>query len=311
MEKKSLIYVAGHTGLVGSALVRVLRQKGYERILSRTREELDLTVQKDVEVFFQREKPDYVFICAGKTGGISANTNYPGEFIYRNAAIAVNLIFFSHLYNVKKLIYLGCSCMYPKFTPQPVKEEYLLAGAIEPTNRPYAVAKILGVELCLSYNRQYKTHFIPVIAGNIYGPGFSCHGEDAHVIPALIRKMNDAGKKKADKVSVWGSGKPERDFIYVDDIADAAVFLMENRTGCEIINVGTGRGVSIARLASDIKSITGFKGEIIYDKSKPDGIPSRVLDVTKLTKLGWKHSVGIERGLKLTWEWFKEKHGGC
>lgn len=309
MDKNSSIYVAGHTGLIGSSITRILKDKGYRNLILKTRNQLNLLNQKSVEEFFRKERPEYVFICAGKTGGIKANIERKGEFIYENTQIGLNLIHFSYLYNVKKLLYIGCSCMYPLNSPQPMKEEYLLTGSIEPTNEPYAIAKITGLKMCLSYNFQYKTNFLTVIGGNVFGPGERQFDEGAHVIPSLIKKFYTAKKEKRDKVEIWGKGEAKRDFIYVDDFAEACIFLMENYEGKEVINIGRGEGIKIKEIVEILKEISGFKGEIFYDEKKPEGASMRILDIEKIEKLGWKPKYSIYEGLKRTYNWFVENYG--
>jgi len=308
MDKNSLIYIAGHTGLIGSAITKILKENGYKNLILKNKNELDLTIQKDVKDFFKKEKPEYVFICAGKTGGIKANIEKSGEFIYENSIINLNLIHYSYIYKVKKLLYIGCSCMYPKNSKQPMKEEYLLTDKIEETNEPYAIAKIMGLKMCEAYNKQYKTKFITVIAGNVYGPGEKQFDESAHVIPSLIKKFHIAKKKKLGKVEIWGTGKPKRDFIYVDDLADACIFLMENYEGDEVINIGTGKGESIRKVVKVLKEISGFKGKIIYNKKMPDGAPVRILNIDKIKKLGWKPKYSLFEGLKNTFKWYIDKY---
>jgi len=305
MEKTSKIYIAGDTGLIGSSIKKKLKESGYKNLIFKTHKELDLTNQKEVEDFLKKEKPEYVFVCAGKIGGILANIQYPADFIFQNSIIATNLIYFSYKYKVKKLLYLGCSCIYPKNSPQPIKEEYLLKGEIEPTNEPYAIAKILGIKLCVSFNRQYKTNFIPAVAGNVYGPLlFHSDISYSHVIPSLFYKFHNAKQKGENKVVIWGTGKPKRDFLYVDDLADACIFLMERYDKNEIINIGTGLGTSISEISQYIKKITKFKGEIIYDTNKPDGMQERILDISKISSLGWKPKIDLEKGLELIYKHF-------
>ena len=298
MEKSSKIYVAGHRGLVGSAIVRALQGKGFKNILTKTHAELDLVDQAAVSKFFEMEKPDYVFLAAAKVGGIHANNTYPAEFIYINLQIQNNVIHNSYLSGVKKLCFLGSSCIYPKFAPQPMKEEYLLDGKLEPTNEPYAIAKIAGIEMCQSYNRQYGTNFISVMPTNLYGPNDNYDLENSHVLPALIKKFMEAKKADAPSVVVWGTGNPRREFLHVDDMADACLFLMDNYNDDEFVNVGTGEDVTIADLAKLISMLSGYKGNIEFDRSKPDGTPRKLLDVSKLTGLGWKAHTSLEEGIK-------------
>ena len=303
MKKNSLIYVAGHTGLVGSAIVRRLLKLGYKNLLFKTHRELDLTDKKKTEVFFKKELPEYVFLAAAKVGGIFANNRYPADFIYQNIMIQTNVIELAYRYRVKKLLFFGSSCIYPKICPQPIKEEYLLSGHIEPTNEPYAIAKIAGIKLCQSYNRQYGTNFISVIPANIYGPG-DHFNDEGHVIPNLIKKFHEAKKRKEKGVAIWGTGKPRRDFLYGDDLAEACILLMNRYRGSEIINIGSENGISILKLATLIKEIVGFKGRIVYDRMKPDGMPRSLLDISKITALGWRPKAELRRGLRLTYEWW-------
>ena len=306
MEKTSRIYVAGHRGLVGSALVRKLKELGYMNLISRTHAELDLTRQRDVEDFFDKERPEHVFLAAAKVGGILANNTYPAEFIYSNITVQSNVIHSSYLFGVKKLLFLGSSCIYPRDCPQPMKEEYLLSGYLEPTNEPYAIAKIAGIKMCQSYNRQYGTNFISVMPTNLYGPNDNFDLTTSHVLPALIRKVHEAKSNNKPYVEVWGTGNPKREFLYVNDLADACMFLMKNYNENEIINIGTGKDVAIKELAEMIKDIVGFEGKIAWDTSKPDGMPRKLLDISKLSSLGWKAKTGFEGGIKKTYEWFKE-----
>ncbi len=304
MDKNSKIYIAGHTGLVGSALLRNLKQNGYKNFLLRTIEELDLTRQHLVEELFNNEKPEYVFLAAAKVGGIHANNTYPAEFIYSNLQIQTNIIHTSYLIGVKKLLFLGSSCIYPKLAPQPIKEEYLLDGKLEPTNEPYAIAKISGIKMCQSYNKQYGTNFISVMPTNLYGTGDNFDLQTSHVLPALIRKFVEAKKENLASVTVWGTGKPMREFLYVDDLADACVFLMNNYNDGEIVNIGVGKDVSIQELASIIKEEVGYEGKIVFDSTKPDGTPKKLLDVTKLNNIGWTAKTSLREGLRKTINWF-------
>ncbi|MCM8767128.1 MAG: GDP-L-fucose synthase, partial [Candidatus Omnitrophica bacterium] len=308
MDKNSSIYIAGHSGLIGSSVTEILKVKGYKNLILKTRHELDLLDQEKVEEFFKKERPEYVFICAGNTGGIKKNIEKVAELIYENSLININLIHFSYKYKVKKLLYIGCSCMYPRESPQPMKEEYLLTGPLEPTNEPYAIAKILGLKMCQSYNSQYKTKFLTVIGGNVFGEGEKQFDETAHVIPSLIKKFYEAKTKKLNKIEIWGSGNAKRDFIYVRDFANACIFLMENYEGNEIINIGRGEGVSIREIVENLKQITGFEGEIIYNEKMPEGAPIRILDTGKIKELGWQPKITIYDGLKLTYEWFKNNY---
>ncbi len=308
MEKSSKIYVAGHRGLVGSAILRALERNGYKNIVVRTHKELDLTRQKEVEDFFETERPEYVFLSAAKVGGILANATYPAEFIYENLAISLNVINSAYKFGVKKLLFLGSSCIYPKLSPQPIKEEYLLSGYLETTNKAYAVAKIAGLEMAKFYRQQYSVDFISAMPTNLYGPNDNFDLNNSHVIPALLRKFHEAILEGRDEVVIWGSGTPRREFLYIDDLADALLFLMNNFSDSTHINVGVGDDVSITELAEIIKDITGFKGRIVYDKTKPDGTPRKLLDVSRLFSLGWRPKYSLEEGLKLTYNWFKENY---
>ena len=304
MQKSSKIYVAGHKGLVGSALTRALRAREYNNLILKTREELDLIDQKAVADFFAEEKPEYVFLAAAKVGGIMANNAYPADFIYQNLVIETNVIHEAFKNSVKKLLFLGSSCIYPKNCPQPIKEEYLLSGELEPTNKPYAVAKIAGIVACQSYNRQHGTNFISAMPTNLYGPNDNFDLESSHVLPALIRKFADAKKEGKDEAVLWGSGAPKREFLHVDDLADACVFLMNNYNSADTINIGTGEDVSIKELAETIKNITGFGGKIVWDSAKPDGTMRKLLDVSRIHQLGWRHKTELEDGIAATYQWF-------
>lgn len=304
MEKDALIYVAGHRGMVGSAIVRRLKGAGFHNIICKTHQELDLTDQVAVNDFFKENRPHYVFLAAAKVGGIKANDTYCAEFIYENLAIETHVIHAAYRYGVKKLLFLGSSCIYPKYAPQPLREEYLLSGYLEPTNEAYAVAKIAGITLCRMYRKQYGCDFISVMPTNLYGPGDNYHPENAHVIPALIRRFHEAKIKGSREVVCWGTGKPRREFLYVDDLADACLFLMERYSEAEHINVGTGTDITIAELAGLIAETVGFRGEIVWDTSMPDGTPQKLLDVSKIYRLGWKHTTELAEGLKLTYENF-------
>jgi len=308
MNEQSRIYLAGHTGLVGTAMHRKLLEKGYSNIITRSHGELDLTRQSDVERFFQEEKPEYVILAAAKVGGIHANSTYPGQFIFENLSIQNNVIHASYLSGVKKLLFPGSACSYPRECPQPMKEEYLLTGPLEPTNEPYAVAKIAGITLCQAYNRQYGTDFICAVPTNAYGPNDNFDPEDSHVIPALLKRFHDARMAGAAEVMIWGTGSPLREFIYADDLADAFLFLLKNYGGSEIINIGTDKEISIKELASIIKDIVGFKGPIRFDSSKPDGAPRKTLDKTKLFGLGWRPEISLAEGLEMTYRWFLKHH---
>lgn len=310
MDKKSKIYLAGHRGLVGSALKRKLESKGYSNFIFRTHRELDLTNQQAVNEFFEQEKPEYVFLAAAKVGGILANNTYPAEFIYENLMIEANVIHASYRYDVKKLLFLGSSCIYPKLAPQPLKEEYLLTGPLEETNEAYAIAKIAGIRLCKHYNQQYGTNFISVMPTNLYGPNDNFDLETSHVMPALVRKFHEAKVKNEPEVVIWGTGKPLREFLHVDDMADACVYLMENFDMDDIgefVNIGVGKDITIGELAELIKEIVGFAGEIKKDLSKPDGTPQKLLDITKLSSLGWKAKISLRDGIEQTYEWYQVK----
>ncbi len=308
MEKDAKIYVAGHTGLVGSALVRQLEKEGYTHIITRSLSELDLRSQLAVELFFEQEHPDYVFLAAAKVGGIWANATYPASFIFDNLSIELNVIHAAYKVGVKKLLFLGSSCIYPRNCPQPMKEEYLLSSELEKTNEPYAIAKIAGLKLCEAYNRQYGTHFISVMPTNLYGPFDTFDLETSHVIPALLRKFIEAKQAGASKVTVWGSGTPYREFLFVDDLADACIFLMNTYSESEIVNIGTGKEISIAELATLIKEMVGYEGTIVFDASKPDGTPRKLLMVEKLQSLGWRAPTSLKKGLVQTIAWCNEQN---
>ena len=318
MEKNAKIYVAGHRGLVGSAIVRRLEADGYSNILTRTHGQLDLMDQMAVRDFFSREKPDYVFLAAAMVGGIHANNTYPAEFIHNNLTIQSNVIHESYVHGVSKLLFLGSSCIYPRLAPQPIKEEHLMTGPLEPTNSPYAVAKIAGIEMCWSYNRQYGTRFVPVMPTNLYGPNDSFDLENSHVLPALMRKFHEAKEGGKDSVTIWGTGKPKREFLHVDDMADACVFLMKtplNGNGLPfdtltpLINIGAGKDVTISGLAEIIREVTRFNGKMIFDDTKPDGIPRKLLDCSRLAKLGWTARIPLHDGIVSTYRWFLEERG--
>ncbi|GIW56594.1 MAG: GDP-L-fucose synthase [Nitrospiraceae bacterium] len=306
MDRDSRIYVAGHRGLVGSAIVRALRAAGYRNVLTRTRQELDLTNQAAVYRFFDEERPHYVFLAAAKVGGILANSTYPADFIRENLLIQTNVIDAAYRSGVRKLLFLGSSCIYPKHAPQPMKEEYLLTGALEPTNEPYAVAKIAGIKMCQAYRRQYGFNAISLMPTNLYGPGDNFDLETSHVIPALLRKFHEAKVQGRPEVVVWGTGKPRREFLHVDDLADAAVFLMQRYDSEEIINVGVGEDVSIAELAQLIADVVGYSGRIVFDTSKPDGTPRKLLDVSRLHALGWRARIPLREGVEQTYRWYVE-----
>lgn len=308
MDKNSKIYVAGHRGLVGSAIVRNLKSKGYTNIMGRTHAELDLTNQSAVRKFFEEEKPEYVFLAAAHVGGINANNKYPADFIYDNLMLENNVIKAAHDFKVKKLLFLGSTCIYPKMAPQPINEEYLLSGYLEPTNEAYALAKIAGLKMCQFFKRQYGDNFISCMPTNLYGPHDNFDLETSHVMPALIRKFHEAKINNRTQVEVWGTGKPLREFLYVDDMADACVFLMENYDGEEHVNIGTGEEVSIGELANLVKDVVGFEEELVFNTNMPDGTPRKLTDVSKLHELGWRHKVELKEGVKKAYDWFKESY---
>jgi GDP-L-fucose synthase len=302
------IYVAGHRGLVGSALVRRLRAAGYTNIIIRSRAELDLTHQAAVNQFFQQDRPDHVLMAAAKVGGIHANSIYPAEFIFQNLVIETNVIHAAYQHRVKKLLFLGSSCIYPRLAPQPMKEKYLLTGLLEPTNEPYAIAKIAGIKLCSAYHRQYGANFFSVMPTNLYGPGDNYDLENSHVLPALLRKMHEAKKRRDKEVVVWGSGTPRREFLYCEDMADACVYLMERYGASEIgefVNLGVGKDIAIRELASVVAEIVGFPGQLIFDATRPDGAPQKLLDVSRLHALGWHAKIGLEEGLEKTYQAYR------
>ncbi|WMJ72884.1 GDP-L-fucose synthase [Cytophagaceae bacterium ABcell3] len=302
MDKNSKIYVAGHRGMVGSAIVRKLQKEGYKNLIFRTSKELDLRNQQAVADFFASEKPEYVFMSAAKVGGIVANNTYRAEFLYDNLMIQNNVIHQSYVQGVKKLMFLGSSCIYPKFAPQPLKEEYLLTGALEPTNEPYAIAKIAGIKMCDAYRSQYGCNFISVMPTNLYGPNDNYDLKNSHVLPALIRKFHEAKCNQASSVEIWGTGAPKREFLHADDLADACFFLMENFDKSGFVNIGTGEDISIKELAMLVKGIVGFEGELKFDTSKPDGTPRKLMDVSKLHELGWKHQIELPGGIQTVYE---------
>lgn len=306
MNRDSKIYVAGHRGLVGSAIVRNLEERGYTNIICRTHKELDLTRQADVEKFFEEEKPEYVFLAAAKVGGIHANNTRPAEFIYENLMIESNIIHSAYKYGVKKLLFLGSSCIYPKFATQPIKEEYLLTGELEPTNEAYAIAKITGIELCKFYRRQYGCDFISAMPTNLYGINDNFDLETSHVLPALIRKFHEAKLNNQEEVVMWGTGKPLREFMYVDDLADALVHLMLNYSDEIHVNMGTGKDLSIGELAQIVKEVVGYEGKIVNDLSKPDGTPRKLLDVSILEATGWKYKTELREGIEKVYKWYLE-----
>jgi len=307
MLKSAKIYVAGSNGMVGSAIVRTLEAKGYSNIVVKSSKELDLKNQQAVHDFFNQEQPEYVFLAAAKVGGIHANNTYPATFIYDNIMIQSNVIQAAYEFNVKKLLFLGSSCIYPKFAPQPIKEEYLLTGSLEPTNEAYAIAKIAGLKMCQFYKQQYGCNFISAMPTNLFGINDNFNLENSHVLPALLRKFIEAKQNNKQEVTIWGSGTPMREFLFVDDLAEACLFLMENYNGVETVNIGTGKDVSIKELAETIMKIVGFEGNLIFDASKPDGAPRKLLDVSKINTLGWKHKVTLEEGIKRTHQWYLKK----
>lgn len=307
MRADARIYVAGHRGLVGSAIARRLNALGFQDLLLRTKQELDLTDGRAVEAFFEAERPEYVFLAAAKVGGILANDSYPADFIRDNLAIELNVIDAAHRCGVTKLLFLGSSCIYPRLAPQPIKEEYLLTGPLEPTNEAYAVAKIAGVELCRAYRRQHGDRFISAMPTNVYGPGDNFDLETSHVLPALLRKFHEAKVEGAPEVIVWGTGAARREFLHVDDLADACLFLLETYEDPEPINVGVGRDISIAELAELVADVVGYEGALSFDTTKPDGTPRKLLDVSKLIALGWAPKVSLRDGIEQTYVWFREK----
>ena len=307
MEKQAKIFIAGHRGMVGSAIHRKLQKEGCQNIITRTSVELDLRNQQAVADFFTEERPEYVFLAAAKVGGIVANNTYRADFLYKNLAIQNNVIHQSYLNGVKKLMFLGSSCIYPKLAPQPLKESYLLTGLLEPTNEPYAIAKIAGIKMCDAYRDQYGCNFISVMPTNLYGFNDNYHPENSHVLPALIRKFDEAKKNGSKEVVVWGTGTPMREFLFADDLADACYFLMENYNEGNLVNIGTGEDLTIKDLALAIKKTVGYQGELVFDATKPDGTPRKLMDVSKLHNLGWKHQIELEEGLNLAYQDFLTK----
>uniref|UniRef100_A0A7C3Z458 GDP-L-fucose synthase n=1 Tax=Desulfobacca acetoxidans TaxID=60893 RepID=A0A7C3Z458_9BACT len=303
MDRDAKIYVAGHQGLVGSAIWRRLEQAGFRNLIGRGSQQLDLRDQTAVKTFFSEVRPDYVFLVAARVGGIRANSTYPAEFIYDNLMIQTNVLHQAYLHGVKKLLFLGSSCIYPKFAPQPLKEEYLLTGKLEPTNEPYAVAKIAGITMCQAYRRQYGAPFFAAMPTNLYGPGDNFDPLDSHVIPGLLQRLHRAKVQGAEEVSIWGTGTPRREFLYIDDLADACLFLMEHYEEPEIINVGVGEDLSIAELARLVARVVGFQGRLTFDPSYPDGTPRKLLDVSRLTSRGWRAQTSLEDGLRKTYAW--------
>lgn len=304
MQTDSKIFVAGHRGLVGAAIVRALADEGYQQVLTRSRGELDLLDVAAVQAFFEEQQPEFVFDAAAKVGGIQANSQFPADFIRENTLIQMNVINAAYRVGVRKLLFLGSSCIYPKLALQPIKEEYLLTGPLEPTNEWYAIAKICGIKTCQAYRKQYGFNSISLMPTNLYGPGDNFNLQSSHVIPALIRKFHEARVAGGSHVEIWGSGKPRREFLHVDDLANACLFLMRNYESGEIINVGTGADVSIAELAQIIKEVTGYEGETIFNTSKPDGTPRKLLDVSRLEEFGWRHQIGLRKGIEQTYQWF-------
>jgi len=306
MDKQAKIYIAGDTGMVGSAILRRLNNLGYENLLVKSFPGLDLLDQRATLEFFGQEKPEYVFLAAAKVGGIYANNTYRAQFIYENLQIEANIIHAAYGAGVKKLLFLGSSCIYPKLAPQPMREEYLLTGPLESTNEPYAIAKIAGIKMCQAYNSQYGTNFISVMPTNLYGPNDNFDPQTSHVLPALIRRIHEAKAASAADVAIWGTGAPMREFLHVDDLADACIYLMDRYDGSEIVNIGVGEDLSIRDLALLIKKVVGFTGDIRFDPSKPDGTPRKLLDVSRLHGLGWKASIPLEEGIRRTYQWFLE-----
>lgn len=307
MKKTDKIYVAGHNGMVGSAIVRALQKQGFENLVYRTSKELDLRNQEAVDQFFSEEKPHYVFLAAAKVGGIVANNTYRAEFLYDNLMIVSNIVHSAHAHGVTKLLFLGSSCIYPKMAPQPIKEEYLLTGPLEYTNEPYAIAKIAGIKLCESYRDQYGADFISVMPTNLYGINDNYHPENSHVLPALIRRFHEAKMNGLNEVMIWGSGTPKREFLYADDLADACLFLMEEYSGKEIVNIGCGEDLSIRELAELVKEVTGYAGNLVFDTSKPDGTPRKLLDVSKINALGWRYKTSLREGMNMAYQDFLTK----
>jgi GDP-L-fucose synthase len=304
MEKNAKIYIAGIYGMVGAAIARSLRAKGFTNLIGHSSKELDLTSQTAVFDFFKKEKPDYVFLAAAKVGGIYANNTYPADFIYSNICIQTNIIHSSYIFRVKKLLFLGSSCIYPKFAEQPMKESCLLTGELEPTNEPYALAKIAGIKMCQAYNKQYHTSFISCMPTNLYGPNDNYDLMNAHVLPALVRKVHEAKENKQSSFVVWGTGTPKREFLYVDDLAEACLFLMNEYLHDETINVGSGQEVTIRELAETVREVVGFKGDLVFDTSKPDGTPRKLLDVSRLKAMGWAPGFTLEKGIHRAYEDF-------
>jgi GDP-L-fucose synthase len=308
MNKEAKIYIAGHRGMVGSAIQRRLTALGYEKIITMSSAELDLRIQERVNEFFEAELPDYVFLAAAKVGGILANNTYRADFIYENIMIQSNVIHSAYVTGVKKLMFLGSSCIYPKMAPQPLKEEYLLTGLLEPTNEPYAIAKIAGIKMCDAYRSQYGCDFISVMPTNLYGPNDNYDLQNAHVLPSLVRKFHEAKLNNASEVNIWGSGTPKREFLHADDLADACIYLMNNYSDAGLINIGTGEDISISDLGGLIQKVVGYEGSIVYDSTKPDGTPRKLMDVSKLTGLGWTFSISLEKGLELVYKEYQSRN---
>jgi GDP-L-fucose synthase len=307
MQKTDKIYIAGHNGMVGSAISRALMADGFINVVFRTSKELDLRKQAEVEEFFNKEKPKYVFMAAAKVGGIVANNTYRADFLYENLMIVSNIVHAAHKNGVTKLLFLGSSCIYPKMAPQPIKEEYLLTGALEPTNEPYAIAKIAGIKLCETYREQYGSNFISVMPTNLYGKNDNYHPQNSHVLPALIRRLHEAKQQGLQEVVIWGSGTPKREFLFADDLAEACLFLMNNYNEKEFVNIGCGEDITIRELAELVKEITGFTGDLVFDTSKPDGTPRKLLDVTKINNLGWHYKTKLKEGIKMAYQDFLQK----
>ncbi len=307
MKINSRIYVAGHLGLVGSAICRALKKSGYQNLITRSHSELELLEASEVRKFFLETRPEFVFLAAAKVGGIHANSSYPADFIRENIIVQTNVIHEAWRHGVKKLVFLGSSCIYPKLCLQPIKEEYLLSGELEPTNDAYAIAKIAGIKTCQSYNHQYGTNFISVMPTNLYGQNDNFHPEDSHVLPALIRKFYEAKLTSEDTVNIWGSGNPRREFLHSDDLADAILFLMDNYDNSEIVNVGCGKDQTILELAETIKEVSGFSGRLVFENSRPDGTPQKVLDTSKINALGWKPKIPLKTGLEQVYQWYSSQ----
>lgn len=307
MNKEAKIYIAGHRGMVGSAIHRRLLSLGYSNIVTKTSAQLDLRIQERVNEFFEAERPEYVFLAAAKVGGILANNTYRADFIYENIMIQSNIIHSSYATSVKKLMFLGSSCIYPKMAPQPLKEEYLLTGLLEPTNEPYAIAKIAGIKMCDAYRSQYGCDFISVMPTNLYGPNDNYDLQNAHVLPSLVRKFHEAKINNTPEVTIWGTGSPKREFLHADDLADACVYLMNTYSEEGLVNIGTGEDIAISDLALMIKEVVGYEGNVVYDRSKPDGTPRKLMDVSKLTALGWKYTIPLRQGLEMVYQEYQSR----